>query len=64
MHVFKPNNATRNKKLRLGFSKLFALVVMVSKVATCDEICDQVKVFIVLEGIKHIDQERMLELTE
>lgn len=64
VHVFETDDAAGYEKLSLSLSKLFTLVVMVSKVATCYKISHQVQVFIVLKRVKHVDQKGMLKLTE
>lgn len=57
MHILKSNNATRYEKFCLLLGELFAFIMMVAKVTARDQICDKKQILIVLEGIKHVDQE-------
>lgn len=57
MHILKSNNAARYEKFCLLLGELFAFIMMVAKVTARDQICDKKQILIVLEGIKHVDQE-------
>ena len=57
VHIFKANNYTGDKELGLLLREALFLIMMVPQIATCDQVGDQVDIFKVNEGIKHIDQE-------
>ena len=57
MHILESNNATRYEKFCLLLRELFAFIMMVAEVTSRDQIGDKKQILIVLEGIKHVDQE-------
>ena len=62
VHVFQTDDAARYEELGLVLRKFLALIVVVPEVATRDQVCHQEHVLVVLEGVKHIDEEGVLQL--
>ena len=64
VHVLETNDAATHKEFGFLFTEMLPFVVMIPQISTSNQVGDQVQVLIVLEGIKHVDEERMIELTE
>ena len=57
MHVFQTNENASNEEFRLIFAKSLALVLMISEISASYQVSHQENIFIVREGIEHVDQE-------
>lgn len=64
VHVFQTDDAASYEELCLLLSELLALIMMIAEVASSDEVCDQEHIFVILEGIKHVYQEGVLQLAQ
>lgn len=61
MHVLKTNDYVTDEKLGLFFRKKTFVSKMVTQITTIKIIHDEIKMFAVLEGIGHVNQEWMGE---
>ena len=56
VHIFQTDKDASDEEFGLCFSEPFALVLMVSEIAACNQIGDQEDILIVSERIEHVDQ--------
>ena len=55
MHVLQTNQDAGNEEFGFLLCEVLALIQMVTQVAPSDQICHQVHIFVVREGIEHVD---------
>ena len=55
MHVLQTNQDAGDEEFSFLLCESFALIQMVAQVAPSDQICHQVHIFVVREGIEHVD---------
>ena len=55
MHILEADNYACDKEFSLLFCETLFLVVMVSEIATSDQVCDEVDIFKINKRVEHID---------